>query len=144
MFDEKCFFIQAKSSQKSVKIVYFFGIYIQVSKLYTFLESTYPEMQRKLIPRVNEYQLSTSSHLVDDRYQISTRYSFGWRWMNQIKFWLKFDKKILYKQQSPVKKVSKLYTLFGIYIFFSNTNKKDKVQFKKSVKNVYLFENYIY
>ena len=83
MFDEKCFFIQAKSSQKSVKIVYFFGIYIQVSKLYTFLESTYPEMQRKLIPRVNEYQLSTSSHPVDDRYQISTRYSFGWRWMKK-------------------------------------------------------------
>ena len=28
----------------------------KVSKLYTFLESTYPEMQRKHIPRVYEYQ----------------------------------------------------------------------------------------
>ena len=33
-----------KSSQKSVKIVY------------VFLESTYPEMQRKHITRVYEYQ----------------------------------------------------------------------------------------
>ena len=33
-----------KPSQKSVKIVYF------------VLESTYPEMQRKHIPRVYEYQ----------------------------------------------------------------------------------------
>ena len=31
-----------------------------------FLESTYPEMQRKHISRVYEYQSSTSSHLVDD------------------------------------------------------------------------------
>ena len=41
------------SSQKSVKIVYFF-------------KSTDPEMQRKHITRVYEYQLTTSSHLVDD------------------------------------------------------------------------------
>ena len=32
----------------------------------TFFESTYPEMQRKHIPRVNEYQSSTSSHPLDD------------------------------------------------------------------------------
>ena len=52
-FDKNVFFfIQAKFQSKSVK-------------LYTFLESTYPEMQRKLIPRVYEYQSSTSSHLVD-------------------------------------------------------------------------------
>ena len=28
----------------------------KVSKLYTFFEYTYPEMQRKRIPRLNEYQ----------------------------------------------------------------------------------------
>ena len=38
----------------------------RVSKLYIFLESTYPEMQRKHIPRVYEYQLSTSSQHIDD------------------------------------------------------------------------------
>ena len=38
----------------------------KVSKLYTFLESTYPEIQRKHIPRVYEYQSLTSSHTVDD------------------------------------------------------------------------------
>ena len=31
----------------------------------TFLESTYPEMQRKPIPRINEYQSLTSSHPLD-------------------------------------------------------------------------------
>ena len=31
-----------------------------------FLESTYPEMHRKHIPREYEYQSSTSSHPVDD------------------------------------------------------------------------------
>ena len=38
----------------------------RVSKLYIFLESTYPEMQRKHIPRVYDYQSSTSSHPVND------------------------------------------------------------------------------
>ena len=55
MFDEHFFFIQAKTikcSENGVKI--------------PFLESTYPEMQRKHIPRVNKYQSSTSSHPVDD------------------------------------------------------------------------------
>ena len=31
----------------------------------TFLESTYPEMQRKHIPRIKEYQSLTSSHPLD-------------------------------------------------------------------------------
>ena len=31
-----------------------------------FFEPTYPEMQRKHIPRVNEYQSLTSSHPLDD------------------------------------------------------------------------------
>ena len=54
-FDKKYFFIQAKMTKCSQK----------GSKLYTFLETTFPEMLRKLIPRLYEYQSSTSSHLVD-------------------------------------------------------------------------------
>ena len=38
----------------------------KVSKLYTFLESTNPEMQRKHIPRVYEYQSSTIGHPDDN------------------------------------------------------------------------------
>ena len=34
--------------------------------LIPFMESTYPEMQRKHVPRVLKYQSSTSIHLVDD------------------------------------------------------------------------------
>ena len=59
-----------------------------------FFEPTYPEMQRKHIPRVNEYQSLTSSHPLDDWYQTSTRKSSDWRLISNIngmQFWLTFD-----------------------------------------------------
>ena len=57
MFDEECFFIQAKNDNVQSK---------KCQNCITFLESTYAEIQRKHIPRVSEYQSSTSSHPDDD------------------------------------------------------------------------------
>ena len=48
-FDEKCLFIKAKMTKCSKKCQHYMHS----------LESTYPEMQRKHIPKVYEYQLST-------------------------------------------------------------------------------------
>ena len=57
MFGEKCFFIQAKMTKSSQE---------KCQNCIPFLESTYPEMQRKHISRVYEYQSLTSSHPIDD------------------------------------------------------------------------------
>ena len=48
MFDEKCFFFHTSENdivQSKILLNFIF-----------FLESTYPKMQRKHIPRVHEYQ----------------------------------------------------------------------------------------
>ena len=66
------------SSQNNVKIVYFFGVYT-------------PEMQRKHIHTVYEYQ---SSHQ-----PVATQLMTGIN-IDQIQFWLRFDEnKFIYKQK---------------------------------------------
>ena len=83
MFDENCFFSrgapavqQSGPRDPSPRWAGGFGLCTPTPD--TFFKSTYPEMQRKHIPRVNEYQSWTRSHLLNDWYQTSTRESSGW------------------------------------------------------------------
>ena len=90
----------------------------KVSKLYTFLESTYPEMQRNtflqyIISIVNEqppswWLISIVKQQLPGGRLISI--------INQIKLWFMCDENIFFhiqaKWQYPVKKVSKLYTFW--------------------------------
>ena len=77
-------------------------------------------MQRKHIPRVYEYQPWTSSHLIDDRYQLSTRQSFGWRLIsniNQVQFWLMFDEVWFFIQAKMTKSSQKSVKI--VYVFWN-------------------------